>query len=456
MNNYLYKPEDIWEKLTSTLRSDFPPETFNLWFSPTKAVSLFDNTLSIEVPNKYFYEWMNKHIERFESVLNSIDSIENCKVCFVINPSHDSYLPPQKEDLPEPTYQPENESIFPSSDFNPRYTFDSFVIGSSNRFAQAASEAVSNEPGTKYNPLFVYGGVGLGKTHLLHSIGHRIKLNNPNLNVLYVTCEKFTQEMIDNIRKNKMTEFNKKYSNVSIFLMDDIQFLEGKEKTQEVFFHIFNNLYESQKQVVITSDNPPDKIKTLEERLRSRFQWGVITDIQPPDLETRIAILKSKAERENLEVPDDVLLFIAKNVKDNIRKLEGSLIRIFAFSSLTGSDVSVDNTKEILKDILSPSSNSDPVSIDKILRVVAEHFHIHVKDLKSKKRSKNFVFPRHLAMYLSRKFTEKSTTEIGRDFGGRDHATVMYACKIISKKLDDDVYFGKMVDKIITKIKEDL
>ncbi|MFH1416361.1 MAG: chromosomal replication initiator protein DnaA [Elusimicrobiota bacterium] len=454
MNNIISDHELIWEKTTSSLRDVFPPETFKLWFNSTRAVSSVDNILEVEVPNKYFYEWMLKNIDHIENSLKSVVAIDKFKIKFIIRSSDDVFKPPQKYDLPEPTYHPDDETAFPSTDFNPRYTFDSFVIGSSNRFAQAASEAVANEPGKRYNPLFVYGGVGLGKTHLLHSIGHRVKHNDPRKNVHYVTCEKFTQEMIECIRKNKMTEFNKKYTNISVLLMDDIQFIEGKEKTQETFFHIFNNLYESQRQVVITSDDPPDKLKTLEERLRSRFQWGVITDIQPADFETRIAILKSKAEREHLDVPDDVLLFIAKNIKDNIRKLEGALIRIYAFSSLTGSDVTVDNTKEILKDIISDETFSAPVSIDEIQKCVAEHYHLHVKDLTGKKRSKNFVFPRHLSMYISRKLTEKSTTEIGKDFGGRDHATVMYACKIISKKLDEDHYFVKMVDKLITKIKE--
>lgn len=453
MNNIEINPEIIWEQTTSNLKSNFSPETFNLWFTPTKAISISDNVLCIGVPNKYFYEWMNKHINHIESSLKSVVKTDY-KINFIINQSDDSYKSPQKEQLPEPVYQPHNETVFPGPDLNPRYTFESFIIGSSNRFAQAASEAVANEPGTRYNPLFIYGGVGLGKTHLLHSIGHKIKINDPKKKVLYLTCEKFTQEMIECIKHNKMPEFNKKYINITVFLMDDIQFLEGKEKTQEIFFHIFNNLYESQRQVVITSDKPPDKIKTLEERLRSRFQWGVITDIQPPDLETRVAILKLKSERENLDVPDDVLLFIAKNIKDNIRKLEGALIRIYAFASLTGSDVTVDNTKEILKDIISSDTLHSPISIEKIQQIVSEHYHIHVKDLKSKKRSKNFVFPRHFAMYLSRKFTEKSTTEIGKDFGDRDHSTVMYACKIINNKIEEEPFFNKMVEKINNRIKD--
>jgi len=446
-------PEILWEKTLAELQSSFPSETFKLWFNPTKALSFDNGTLKVEVPNKYFSEWMHKHLDKINSALISSAGSDSVDVEFIINPNRTEYKPPKKEDIPEPTFQPEAETAFPGTDLNPRYTFESFVIGSSNRFAQAASEAVANEPGTRYNPLFLYGGVGLGKTHLLHAIGHRIKQNNPNKRVLYVTCEKFTQEMINSLVKKDTITFNKKYINIDVLLIDDIQFLENKEGTQERFFHVFNNLYESQKQVVISSDKPPDKIKTLEERLRSRFQWGVITDIQPPDLETRIAILKTKAERENLDVPDDVLLFIATNIKDNIRKLEGALIRIYAFSSLTGSDVSVDNAREILKDIITKDTSSSPISVDNIQNVVSKHYHIQIKDLKSRKRTKNLVFPRHLAMYLSRKLTEKSTTEIGKDFGDKDHTTVMYACKTISRKLEEDPYFNTLVNKIMNEIK---
>jgi chromosomal replication initiator protein len=452
----LYNPEKIWEKTTAILKSSFPPETFKLWFNPTRPVSFSNDTLTLEVPNKYFSEWMYKNINHIHSALKTAVGLENIKVEFNISSSQIELRDSEKEKMPEPVYEPEDETIFPGTDLNPRYTFESFVIGSSNRFAQAASEAVANEPGTRYNPLFLYGGVGLGKTHLLHAIGHRIKSRNAKKRALYVTCEKFTQEMIDSMIKNKMPEFNKKYTNLNALLIDDIQFLENKERTQEIFFHIFNNLYESQKQVVISSDKPPSKIKTLEERLRSRFQWGVITDIQSPDLETRIAILKSKAERENLDVPDDILLYIATNIKDNVRKLEGALIRIYAFSSLTGSDVTLDNVQEILKDIISKDKTASPIQIERIKEIVSKHYHIPVKDLKSKKRTKNIVFPRHLAMYLSRKLTEKSTTEIGRDFGDRDHTTVMYACKIISKKIDEDPYFNTLLNRIVNEIKATL
>ncbi|MFC2061084.1 chromosomal replication initiator protein DnaA [Elusimicrobiota bacterium] len=453
MNNILNNPEIIWENIVQKLKNQFPAETFKLWFTPTKGSSFSDNSLTIEVPNKYFIDWMSKHKDNIKKIFCSLYDVKNPEIKFIIK--HDSFIyhPPKKEEIPDPTYQPEDENLFPDTVLNPRYTFDGFVVGSSNRFAQAASEAVANEPGLRYNPLFIYGGVGLGKTHLLHAIGHRIKSNTPKRRVLYVTCEKFTQEMIDSIINKDTINFNRKYTNLSVLLIDDIQFLENKERTQEIFFHIFNTLYESQKQVVISSDKPPNKIKTLEERLRSRFQWGVITDIQPPDLETRIAILKSKADRENLDVPDDVLLFIATNIKDNIRKLEGALIRIYAFSSLTGSDVTVDNVKEILKDIITKDQQSKPISVSSIQHIVADHYHVHVKDLNSKKRLKTLVFPRHLAMYLSRKLTENSTTEIGRTFGDRDHTTVMYACKTIRKKLNEDPYFQTIVDKMVSEIK---
>ncbi len=446
-------PQTIWNKATEKIKSDFPPATFKLWFGQSRPLRISDSVLIIELPNKHFRDWMEKHLDLINKALSEVSDSNNLCVDFEIR--HDSLDCNQEEknEIPEPVYEPESETVFPGTDLNPRYTFDTFVVGAANRFAQAASEAVATDPGTRYNPLFIYGGVGLGKTHLLHAIGHKIKSKTPKKRVLYLTCEKFTQEFIDSLRNNKTHEFNKKYNNVSVLLLDDIQFIENKERTQEEFFHIFNTLYESQRQVVISSDKPPDKIKTLEERLRSRFQWGVISDIQPPDLETRIAILKTKAERENLDVPDDVLLFIATNIKDNIRKLEGSLIRIYAFSSLTGSDVTVDNAREILKDIISKDSSKSPISIDKIQQEVSKHYRINVKELKSKKRTKNIVFPRHLAMYLSRKMTEKSTTEIGRDFGNRDHTTVLYACQIIRKKIEDDPYFSTLVNRIINKIK---
>ncbi|MGM0441851.1 MAG: chromosomal replication initiator protein DnaA [Elusimicrobiota bacterium] len=455
ITNYIMqlKLNNIWKKTTEKLKSKFSTKTVDLWFSPTKIDSFEDNILTLKVPNKYFSNWMEKNKKDILEAIHSLEEFENTKIKFIIDTDDFSYKPPSKNELPEPTHFPENETNFPGSDLNPRYTFDAFVVGSSNRFAQATAEAVSNNPGTRYNPLFIYSGVGLGKTHLLHAIGHTIKSNNPRTKVRYITCEKFMQEMVDSMRKKNMPTFKKKFLNVSILLIDDIQFLENKERTQDIFFHIFNELYESQKQIVITSDKSPDKIKTLEERLSSRFQWGVIADIQPPDLETRIAILKSKAEWENLDVPNDVILFLATNIKDNVRKLEGALIRIYAHSSLMGSEVTVDNTKEILKDIIDKDKKLDEISTGKIQKIVADYYHVQVDDLKSKKRHKKIVFPRHLAMYLTRKLTDKSTTNIGNEFGGRDHTTVMYACNVIKDKLNEDPYFQNILDKIIEKIK---
>ncbi|MGM0568313.1 MAG: chromosomal replication initiator protein DnaA [Elusimicrobiota bacterium] len=445
-------PENIWNKTKENLKPDLPGETFELWFPPTKAVSISDNTLKVAVPNQYFLDRMEKYSDLVMSSLKTITDKE-LKVNFHVSNELAKYTPPPKSDIPEPTFQPRPETSFPASDFNPRYTFESFVVASSNRFAHAVAEAVANDPGKRYNPFFIYAGVGLGKTHLLHAIGHKSKKNNPREKVLYVTCEKFTNEWIDSLRNSKPHHFKSKYLRSSILLIDDIQFLEEKEGTQETFFHIFNDLIEAQKQIVLTSDRPPDKFKTLEERLRSRFQWGVITDIQPPDLETRIAILKSKAEMEDLEVPNDVLIYIAKHVKDNIRKLEGALIRIYAFASLTGSEITVESTKEILKDIIDKEKSTEIVSISCIQDVVARRYHKDIKDIKGKSRRKDIVFPRHLAMYLCRKLTENSTTQIGNEFGNRDHSTVMYATNAIRKKIKQDPYFKTILEDIVKEIK---
>lgn len=448
-------PETIWESVTDILRDNFPEETFELWFSSTSAVEYSGGILKIEVPNKYFKDWMVKNQTSITAALRKVTDGDPAQVEFTINEKNQFYRPEIKDDLPEPVYEAESESFFPETDLNPRYTFESFVVGSANRFAQATAEAIANDPGSSYNPLFLYSGVGLGKTHLLHAIGHRIKSKDPSKKVLYVTCEKFTQEYIEGIRdqQNKMPAFHKKYFNVSVLLIDDIQFLEGKIQTQEAFFHIFNNLIELRRQVVISSDKSPDKIKTLEERLRSRFQWGVIADIQPPDLETRIAIVQLKAKRDNLDIPDDVILFLAANIKDNIRKLEGSMTRICAYCSLMGEKVTVNNAQEILKDVISPDMVRKPISVPQIQAEIADYYHIPLKDLQGKRRTKNLVLPRHLAMYISRKLTEKSTIEIGEEFGGRDHSTVIYACSKVSEKIEKDPYFEELVNKLITKIR---
>ncbi len=321
-----------------------------------------------------------------------------------------------------------------STMLNPKYTFDSFVIGNSNRFAHAASLAVAESPAKAYNPLFIYGGVGLGKTHLMHAIGHYILNNNPKSQVVYVSSEKFTNELINSIKDDKNVEFRNKYRNIDILLVDDIQFIAGKERTQEEFFHTFNALYEANKQIIISSDRPPKEIPTLEDRLRSRFEWGLIADIQAPDFETRMAILKKKADVEKLNIPNEVMVYIATKIKSNIRELEGALIRIVAFSSLTNKEISVDLASEALKDIIS-SKQTRQVTIDIIQEVVANYYNLKIEDLKSARRTRNIAFPRQIAMYLSRKLTDMSLPKIGEEFGGRDHTTVIHAYEKISNNL---------------------
>lgn len=340
-----------------------------------------------------------------------------------------------------------------SATLNPKYTFDSFVIGNSNRFAHAASLAVAESPAKAYNPLFVYGGVGLGKTHLMHAIGHYILQNNPKSKVVYVSSEKFTNELINSIKDDKNVEFRNKYRNVDVLLIDDIQFIAGKDATQQEFFHTFNALHEANKQIILSSDRPPKEIPTLEDRLRSRFEWGLIADIQPPDFETRIAILKKKADVEGLNIPHDVMVYIATKIKSNIRELEGALIRITAYSSLTNKEISVDLAAEALKDIIS-NKPSKQVTIDLIQDVVANYYNLRVEDFKSQRRTRNVAYPRQIAMYLCRKLTDTSLPKIGEEFGGRDHTTVIHAYEKISEALKEDEALQEAINEITKKIQQ--
>ena len=335
---------------------------------------------------------------------------------------------------------------------NPKYTFDTFVIGNSNRFAHAAALAVAEAPAQAYNPLFIYGGVGLGKTHLMHAIGHYILNQNPHSKVVYVSSEKFTNELINSIRDDRNNEFREKYRNVDVLLIDDIQFIAGKESTQEEFFHTFNALHEANKQIIISSDRPPKEIPTLEDRLRSRFEWGLISDIQPPDLETRIAILKKKAKMENLNIPDDVMLYIATKIQSNIRELEGALIRIVAYSSLTNKEVTVELAEEALKDIIS-DTKPRKITVDLIKEVVAKEFNVKIEDFNSKKRTRAIAYPRQIAMYLTRELTDLSLPKIGDEFGGRDHTTVIHAYDKIANDIKESEDFKNRVDNLIKDIK---
>lgn len=337
---------------------------------------------------------------------------------------------------------------------NPKYTFDTFVIGSSNRFAHAASMAVANNPGKSYNPLFIYGGVGLGKTHLMHAIGNAISAANPKSHIMYVTSENFCNEMITAIRKNENEEFRAKYRNVDVLMVDDIQFISNKEGTQEEFFHTFNALYDTQKQIVISSDKQPKEIPTLEERLRSRFEWGLIADIQPPDLETRVAILENKAILESLDVSSEVLHFIASRVQSNIRELEGTLTRVMAYSDLTGQPVTKDLAAVALKDFLPGGAQERPVTTALIQEAVAEYYKITVADLTSKRRSREVTYPRQIAMYLARELTDCSLPKIGEAFGGRDHTTVMHAIDKISADLSGDLKLRGLLEDIKNRIQE--
>jgi chromosomal replication initiator protein len=336
---------------------------------------------------------------------------------------------------------------FPQGILNQKYTFDTFVIGSGNRFAHAASLAVAEAPAKAYNPLFIYGGVGLGKTHLMHAIGHYVLDHNPQAKVVYLSSEKFTNEFINSIRDNKAENFRNKYRNVDILLIDDIQFLAGKESTQEEFFHTFNALHEESKQIIISSDRPPREIPTLEDRLRSRFEWGLITDITPPDLETRIAILRKKARAEGLDIPNEVMLYIANQIDTNIRELEGALIRVVAYSSLINKDINANLAAEALKDII-PSSKPKVITILDIQKTVGELFSIKLEDFKAKKRTKSLAFPRQIAMYLSRELTDYSLPKIGEEFGGRDHTTVIHAHEKISKLLQTDAQLQRQMKEL--------
>ena len=445
--------EQLWDEILNKLKEEMPKDSYELWFKPTRAVSFEDNLLNVRVPNRFFSKYLQeRHKGKIEELLR-VTTASEAQIIFTIDPQSHIQEKERKDEEIEPTSIAADETTFTTMEFNPKYTFENFVVGPSNRFAHATAEAVANDPGKAYNPLFIYGGVGLGKTHLLQAIGHHNKKQNPRLSVLYITSERFTNELIESIRNDRMIEFRNKYRHLDVLMIDDIQFLAGKESTQEEFFHIFNTLYEAHKQIVISSDSTPKEIPTIEERLRSRFQWGVIADIQPPDIETRIAILRKKAGAENIFIPDDVVLFLASQIKSNIRELEGCLIRIVAFSSLTGSDVTVDRSKEILKDIITKEEIAVPITIELIQKVVSKHFHLDVKEMKSKKRTDAVAFPRQVAMYLARTLTEYSTTEIGADFGGRDHTTVMYACEKIKMKLAGDPFFTALINRITQEIK---
>nr|WP_216671651.1 chromosomal replication initiator protein DnaA [Saccharibacillus qingshengii] len=441
----------MWQQILSIIQTKLSKPSFDTWFKATEVIQLTQGALTVSAPTTFAVEWLESRYTKLVAQVAFDVLGRNVTVRFVIEePGHEEESL-QKQSTPPPT--PVQVSVEANTNMlNPKYTFDTFVIGSGNRFAHAASLAVAEAPAKAYNPLFLYGGVGLGKTHLMHAIGHYILQHNPSSRVVYISSEKFTNEFINSIRDNRGESFRNKYRNIDILLIDDIQFIAGKESTQEEFFHTFNALHEESKQIIISSDRPPKEIPTLEERLRSRFEWGLITDIQPPDLETRIAILRKKARAEKLDVPNEAMMYIANQIDTNIRELEGALIRVVAYSSLTNQDVTAHLAAEALKDII-PSSRPRIITIQDIQQRVGEYYNLKMEDFKARKRTKAIAFPRQVAMYLSRELTDYSLPKIGEAFGGRDHTTVIHAHEKISQSLKIDQELTKVVHSLTEKIK---
>ena len=443
---------DLWQQALSEIEKKLSKPSFETWLKSTSANRMEGDTIIITAPNEFARDWLESRYSSLitETLLELTGSELQAKFIIPQNQS-DADLDLEQAMKKKPKGNPAHEE-HPQSVLNSKYTFDTFVIGSGNRFAHAASLAVAEAPAKAYNPLFIYGGVGLGKTHLMHAIGHYVIEHNPNAKVVYLSSEKFTNEFINSIRDNKTVNFRNKYRNVDVLLIDDIQFLAGKEQTQEEFFHTFNALHEESKQIVISSDRPPKEIPTLEDRLRSRFEWGLITDITPPDLETRIAILRKKAKAEGLDIPNEVMLYIANQIDTNIRELEGALIRVVAYSSLINQDMNADLAAEALKNII-PSSKPRVITIHDIQTVIGDHFSVKLEDFAAKKRTKSVAFPRQIAMYLSRELTDFSLPKIGEEFGGRDHTTVIHAHEKISKLVDSDQAFQKKLQDIVEQLK---
>lgn len=429
-------PSSLWLRLRNHLQNELDPEEFSTWFQPLRLGREESGRLILLAPNQRFLHTLEASYR--PAVDRAIAGLEdgNCEVLFSVDDAQE----------PAPASLPPRSQT--GIRFNQRYVFDTFVVGNSNQFAHAAARAVAESPFRSYNPLFLYGGVGLGKTHLLNAIGHLLQKDRPDLQVMYLAAEQFVNDLISSLRFNRMPSFRERYRNIDILLVDDIQFLANKERTQEEFFHTFNTLYTGQKQIILSSDAPPRNIPDLEERLRSRFEWGLIADIQPPDLETKIAILRKKADAEQLHVPDDVANFIAHQVRSNIRELEGMLNRVLAFASLTGRPLSLEVAKETLKDILP----EDPrVSAADIIKAVAHHYGLKVGEIKSRKNSQQIVFPRQVAMYLCKQITDLSYPEIGKQFNNKHHSTVMYSVEKIDRLRSQDRELGRTLEQLAQK-----
>ncbi len=427
--------EALWSRLLAALEGQVPESALESWLRPCRLTSLDGDHLRVRAPNTFTRDWVGQHhVDTMQAAARTVVG-GNPRVSIEIGADLERAAIPSRE----------SSAGAPSSDLTPRYTFQSFVVGTSNQFAQAACQAVAESPGTAYNPVFLYGGVGLGKTHLLHAVGHEMGRRYPSLRRLYLSSEHFTNDLINAIRYDRTGEFRAKYRTLDLLLIDDIQFLAGKERTQEEFFHTFNDLYEARKQIVVSSDSIPKEIPELEERLRSRFEWGLIADIQPPDFETRVAILKKKAEIEGARLPDDVASLIASRIKANIREIEGSLTHLIAFGALSGRDMTVDLAHEVLAGLW--AEDEQTITIEHIQEKTSEFFGLRLADMRAKGRTQAVAFPRQIAMYLARQLTHASLAEVGRAFG-KDHTTVLHAVDKIQTLLQEDPTFKKTIDTL--------
>jgi chromosomal replication initiator protein len=425
-----------WDEVLAKVEAKVNRHSFATWFRPTQFLRQDGSSLLVRVPNVQFKEWLAKNYHGV--IVEALSEVGrgDLHVAFDCEP----------ESASASEAAPDRDAVVTTA-LNPKYTFESFVVGSSNQFAHAAARAVAEIPSKSYNPLFLYGGVGLGKTHLMHAVGHYIQARNRHLHLVYISSDRFINEMINAIRFDRLPAFRQKYRTIDVLLVDDIQFIAGKDRTQEEFFHIFNALHDGQKQIVISSDCPPRQIPTLEERLHSRFEWGLIADIQPPDIETKVAILRKKAEAERVEIPENVTLFIASKVRTNIRELEGSLIRLIAYASLTGRDIDLSLTQEILRDLL--QTDDKPITIEMIQKFVADHYNVKLAELKAKNNAKAVAVPRQIAMYLTKTLTHASLPEIGKGFGGKHHSTVIHSVRKIDGLRKRDPEFDRLINSFV-------
>jgi chromosomal replication initiator protein len=440
--------EEAWTKTIEAIGAKVGNQTFDLWFRPMKFIEFQDQQITVEVPNRFFKEWIEDHYpglipETAEKFLK-----KEVAVRFrVFDKKEDPAIRKIETKQENRRAKLANRGIF----LNPKFTFEAFVVGASNQFAHAAARAVADSPGKAYNPLFIFGGVGLGKTHLMNAIGNNIVDKQPGVKMMYAPAEQFTNEFVYSMRNDRMDEFKAKYRGLDVLLIDDIQFIAGKSGTQEEMFHTFNALYDSHKQIVFSSDRPPKDISPITERLRSRFGMGLIADIQIPDVETKMAILGKKSEMEGIQLPEDVGFFLASRIKSNIRDLEACMIRLGAHSSLTGKTISVEMTKEVLRDLIFEEEKA--LTVEYVLKNVCEYYGLKVQDIKARKRTRDIAFPRQIAMYLSKILTDSSLSDIGKNFGGKDHSTVIHACKLIEERRKKDEEFDKKIDYLTKKIR---